>query len=355
MVSHCGSQRRACVLTDTIWQVQSLKVPAFLKFIPEVYDPKTYEPTEWDVENARSEKPKLAVRYYNDPETGELKSNAVIYRWSDGSSTMSVGDQHFALNKKDTVPPAGKPYNEIQDAHSYAAAAHLSSGLFAVVGHVGAEYTVRLNKSQADDAMQRLAMRMREARSETEASRIIKTTHDPELQRKQAELAEKERMKAQRRRDNAAAKAEGAAGGRYGRGGISIDDLEGSRRGPGGRKRGAPGGKGRRRKPEYDSDDDRPDGAHRQEDYDLEDDFIAPSDDEGDEDAEDDEEEEELLDDDDDEDDDEPKSKRQKRAKAKAADDEDGDGEPDDDVRTTSADHAGRSRRRNVIDDDDED
>ncbi|SPN97075.1 related to LEO1 Extremely hydrophilic protein [Cephalotrichum gorgonifer] len=320
----------------------SLKVPDFIKFVPEPFDPDNFVPTAWDIENARSDNPKPVVRWYRDRDSGELRSNANIFKWSDGSLSMSVGDEHFVIQKKELAPQPGKPYNELQDTHTYAAAAHLSSGLFMIVGHVGEEYTIRQNKSLEDDALQRLAMRMRAAKAEDEASRIIKTTHDPELQRKQAEIAEKERMKVQRRRENAAARMDGPRSGRGG-GLLSIDELEGGRR-SGGRKRGAPGGKSKKRRPEYDSDDDAPEGARRGEDYDLEDDFIAPSDeDEGE--GEDDEEE--LLDDDDD-DDDKPRSKRQKTKEI--SDDEDADGEEDEEAR---AEYSGR-RRRNIIDDDDD-
>lgn len=318
-------------------------MPEFIKFVPEPFDPDNFEPTAWDIENARSERPKPVVRWYRDRETGELRSNANIYKWTDGSMSISVGDQHFAIQKKEMAPPPGKPYNELHDTHTYAAAAHLSSGLFMIVGHVGEEYTIRQNTSNEDDeALKRLSMRMREARAQDEASRIIKTTHDPELQRKQAEIAEKERMKAQRRRENAAARAEG--GPRSGRSGglLSVDDLEGGRR-SGGRKRGTARGRGPRRGPEYDSDDDRPEGSRRQDDYDLGDDFIAPSDDD---DEEGDEEEEDILDDDDEEDE-APRSKRRKTADAS---DEDADGEDDD----FPAEQSNSRRRRKIVDDDED-
>lgn len=321
-------------------------MPDFVKFVPEPFDPDTFEPSAWDIENARSPNPKPVVRWYRDRNTGELRSNANIYKWSDGSLSMSVGDQHFAIQKKQMAPPPDQPYNELQDTHTYAAAAHLSSGLFMIVGHVGEEYTIRQNQSLDDEALQRLTMRMREARAQDEASRIIKTTHDPELQRKQAELAEKERMRAQRRRENAAARMESGPRSRGGGGGLlSVDDLEGGPRG--GRKRGAPGSRGKRRRPEYDSDDDRPAGARRQEDYDLGDDFIAPSDE--DEEGEEEEEEEEILDDEDD--DDQPRSKRQKTAEAS---DDDADGEADDDIPASSKPSSSSHRRRNIIDDDDD-
>jgi RNA polymerase-associated protein LEO1 len=318
-------------------------VPDFVKFVPEPFDPDTWEPTEWDIENAKSANPKPVVRWYRDRETGELRSNANILKWSDGSLSLSVGDQHFSMQKKDLAPPLDKPYNDLQDTHTYAAAAHLSSGLFLIVGHVGEEYTLRQNKSLEDDALQRLAMRMRAAQAEDEASRIIKTTHDPELQRKQAELAEKERMRAQRRRENAAARLDGAP--RSGRAGglLSVDDLEGGRR-AGGKRRGD-GGKPKRRRPEYDSDDDRPAGA-RQEDYDLADDFIAPSDEEEEVSEE---EEEELYGDDGNE---KPRSKRRKTTER--SEDEDGEGEEDYDVPRRTTEGSSSRRRRNVIDDDDD-
>jgi len=321
-----------------------MRVPRFLKFMPVAYDRTTFEPSEWDIENETSEASKEVIRFYNDADTGEMKSNANVYRWSDGSLTVSVGDQHYPINKKVMAPPANKAYNENDDSHTYAAAAHLSSGLFLVVGHVSEEYTVSLTKDLDDDARQKLAMRYRQSQAEDGTIKIIKTTHDPELQRKQAELAEKERLRAQRKRENAAARMEG--GPRAGRGGLSIDDLEGSRRGAAaGRKRGAPGGgKAKRRRDDYDSDDDRPDGA-RKEDYDLADDFIAPSDEEISE--EEDEEEEELLDDEDER----PRSKKQKTSDVD--EEEDAEGDMDDDVPAHHKD-AGRNRRRHVIDDDEE-
>ncbi len=107
-----------------------------------------------------------------------------------------------------------------------------------------------------------------------------------------------------------------------------MGDLEGGRRGAAsGRKRGLPGAqRQKRRRPEYDSDDDLPHGAPRQEDYDLADDFIAPSDEELTEET-DDEEEEELLDDDEDE-----PPRPSARRRPSPTEDEDAEGEADDDV-----------------------
>lgn len=320
-----------------------MRVPKFLKINPVVYDPDSFEPTEFDIANATAEQPQHIARYRKNPSTAELQSNSNVYHWSDGSITLSVGGEHYEIQRKGLAPPPDKPYNELQDGHYYAVAAELESNMFFTVGHIMEQYTVRPNKEIGDDALARLAERMAEASKEGRSENmIIHTTRDPELDKKEAEMAEKEREKARRRRENAAAKMDGGLG-RAGRGGLSIGDLEGGRRAGGaGRKRGMPGAKPKRRRPEYDSDDDLPQGVGRHEEYSRDDGFVVNSDeDELESDAE--EEEEEILDDDDEEE--APRRKRQRTVDA----DEDAEGSDVEPAETTA-----RSRRRNVIDDDDE-
>jgi RNA polymerase-associated protein LEO1 len=173
---------------------------------------------------------------------------------------------------------------------------------------------------------------------------VITNTQDPELQKKRAELAEKERMRAQRRRETAAEKANLP---RRPGGGLSVEDLEGrgGRRASGsGRK--PPGAKRPRRRPEYDSDDDLPRGRNREDEYDKEDDFLASSD------------EEEVIDDESDRE--APKSKKLKTSKTEETSDPDADAEADLDEEvaaapiTSEAVAAGRGRKRNIIEDDDD-
>ncbi|OTB05962.1 hypothetical protein M426DRAFT_319341 [Hypoxylon sp. CI-4A] len=339
--------------------LQTMRVPYFVKLQAEEYKPSTFEPTEWDIQNARSESSKNVVRFQRDPETGELKSNAVVYRWSDGSLSLAVGGDHYEIQKKTMAPGADKPYyEEREDSHYYVAAAHFTSELFMTVGHINEQYSVNLPANLKDEAVLKFKRDMEAAALARRqgANRIITTNKDPELQKKEAELAEKERMKAERRRQNASARLDGRSGGAvYRSGGLSIGDLEGGRRAGGTRKRGAPGAsKGKRRKPEYDSDDDFTSGGRGQNEYDREDDFIAPSDDEEGsfEGGDDDEEEEELLDDEEDE---APRKKRQKTAEAEDDADADADADLDDvDVPAQTAESSHR-RRRHVIDDEDED
>ncbi|GFP53835.1 hypothetical protein ACSS6W_001457 [Trichoderma asperelloides] len=322
-----------------------LRVPKFVKFLPEPYEEESFRPSEFDLENAKAEHPKHVVRVRRDAATDELKSNTNIYRWSDGSVTISIGGEQYEIQKKALAPGQGQPYDELKDGHYYAAAAELSSNLLMTVGHLTEQYTVRPNKAVGDNALSVLAERMALAsKSSASSGMIIKTTVDPELQKKQAELAEKERMKAQRKRENAVAKMDGGLG-RSGRGGLSIGGLEGARSGAA-RKRGAPGSaRPKRRRPEYDSDDDLPQGVSRHEDYDLDDGFLVGSDEEVESGADEDEEEDILDDDDEDE---APRSKRQRTKEPE--DDEDAEGDEVEPMETS-----GRSgRRRNIIDDDDD-
>ncbi|EFW99702.1 lipid acyl hydrolase [Grosmannia clavigera kw1407] len=373
--------------------LQSLRVPPFIRICPEEYDADTYEPTAFELKDSHSQHPKSVARFRRDAATGALQSNAAFYRWDDGSVTLAIGDEHFEVLTKSLAPASAtgkgtststKPgakaagsYQELQDAHYYAAAAHLSSSLLLTVGHVAEQYSVRANRTVADDALQRLTDRLHAA-SQTSAGQttnmmIIRTMRDPELAKKEAELAEKERERARRRRENASARLDGGFGGgggggsrsnRSGAGALSISDLEGGGRrgGPGGsgRKRGGGGAgapRAKRRRPEYDSDDELPHGARRNDEYDKEDDFIAPSDDDmSDENGGDDDDEEEL-DDEDDEDEEEErrgakhhKARRAKRQRAASAEDEDAqdaEADPDDDM-------PARRARRHIIDDDDD-
>ncbi|KID90137.1 Leo1-like protein [Metarhizium guizhouense ARSEF 977] len=322
-----------------------MRVPKFIKFMPEEYVAETFQPSDFDLANAKSDRPKHVARIRKDASTGDLQSNTNIYRWSDGSVTISVGGEHYEIQKKALAPGMDQPYNELNDGHNYAAAAELGSNLLLTVGHLTEQFNVRPNKAVGDDALSVLAERMAQAsKSVNDGDMIIRTTRDPELQKKQAEMAEKERMKAQRRRENAALKMDGGLG-RSGRGGLSIGDLEGGRGFGSGRKRGMPGStKPKKRRPEYDSDDDLPQGVGRREDYDLDDGFLVGSDEEEMDSAAE-EDDEDLLDDDEEER--RPRNKRQRTADPD--DDEDAEGDE-----VEPGEPSARARRRNIIDEDED-
>ena len=304
------------------------------------------------------------MRYRKNPSTGKLESNTIVYKWSDGSTTISVGDQHYALQEKPLAPPIdSKTYQEVQDSHSYVAAPSITSQMVVTVGHMTKQYTVRPNKDVEDDALEKLQKSLEAATrakkgDDKNGPRVITNTQDPELQKKRAELAEKERLRAQRRRETAAEKANLP---RRPGGGLSVDDLEGrgGRRAPGSARK-PPGAKRARRRPDYDSDDDLPRGRNREDEYDKEDDFLASSDEDLEEGLEgDDDEEEEMVDEESDTE--EPKAKKLKTSKPEETSDADADGEADledDEVAAapaaSEAAGGGRGRKRNVIEDDDD-
>lgn len=340
--------------------MQMAKVPNFLRVIPEEYKTDEFRPSSWAIKNSKHKIPINLIRYRRNPETGELESNTNIYRWSDGSLTMQVGEEHYDIQVKEQIPPPNKPYVADRDAHRYFAAAHMFDQQMLTVGHISEEWTIRPDKQRIDEDTEMLREQMSRARpGMKEGEMIITTTQDPELQKKQAEMAEKERVRAQRRRENAQARVDGGGGGGgggYRRGGLSIDALEGGRRSTAGRKRGPGGGPKRRRRgdSEYDSDDDLPAGAHGQNEYDREDDFIASSDNDDNEsgDNNDNEEEDDILDVVDRDQHEKPRAKRQRTEHSDV--DEDADGEPEGSAAAHAADHARRHRRRVVDDDDDE-
>jgi RNA polymerase-associated protein LEO1 len=351
-----------------------LRLPKFLGIDPLPYNPAIFElPTtdhHSDTKSANFSASATAastIRYRTNP-SGKLESNTVMYKWSDGSTTISVGEQHYVLQTKPLAPPRdSKTYQEVQDSHSYVASPSIASQLLVMVGHMANQHTVRPNKDIEDDALEKLQRGLAAAArggikgDVKDGPALIMNTQDPELQKKRAEMAEKERMRAQRRRETAAEKASLGNARRPGiGGGLNVDDLEGrgGRRAPGsGRK--PPGAKRPRRRPEYDSDDDLPRGRTREDSYDKEDDFLADSDEELEEEVED-EEEEEILDDDSERD--QPKAKKQKtQSKPEETSDADADAEADledDEAPAPVASiesAAGRGRKgRNIIEDDDD-
>lgn len=322
--------------------MQIAKVPDFLRFVPEPFDADTFEPSQWAVENSKRRIPINLVRFRRNADTGELESNANIYKWSDGSMTVQVGEEHYEIQVKAQIPPPNKTYLPDRDANRYVAAAHSAHGLFLTVAHITEEWAIRPDKQRVEEDTEKLKEQMGLAKGGArEGEMIITTTTDPELQKREAEAAEKERAKAQRKRENAAMRMEGGPVSYRGKSGLNIDDLELGRRSKSGRKRGAGGSSQKKRRHDTSSDDE----GRGPNNYDKEDDFIASS---GEELAEDDDDD--ILDDGDVE----FEHPRTKRQRTRSPDDEDADGEPDDDTPAAGGDHGRRRVRRVVSDDDDE-
>ncbi|KAH8599027.1 Leo1-like protein-domain-containing protein, partial [Bisporella sp. PMI_857] len=367
-----SSGRNARILDASIWrhalpkpadgEFNSLRLPKFLGIDPLPFDPNTFELPTTDHHSSTkgqhfsaSATALSTIRYRRNASTSKLESNTVLHKWSDGSTTLSVGDQHYELQTKPLAPPRdNKTYLEVQDAHQYVASPSISSQLLLMVGHMANQYTVRPNKNIEDDALDTLKKNMAAAtrggsKGNEKGPQVIANAEDPELQKKRAELAEKERMKAQRRREVAAEKANISSSSRRMGGGLSVDDLEGrGRRAPSGRKPSGP--KRPRHRRDYSSEEEEGRRGGREDKYDEDDGFLVGSDEEVEEDVEDSDEEEE-------EEEELPRSKKQKHSQPEVTSDDDAPADLEDIDAPVANEPAGgaRGRKRNIIEDDEDD
>ena len=256
--------------------------------------------------------------------------------------------EQYELPSKPLAPVKGTPYDARMDSHTYLASVHQATSIAQFTNHITHSLTVQTNSEQNDDALIRLQESMAAAVKGNKNAPdgglgIINISEDPELAKKRAEQAEREKLRAQRRRQNQEEKERdranrvlGRSGLRYGGAGagLTVGGLEDEDGATTGRPRAKPSRKPRRRNSEYsdDEDDFRNRGRTREDEYDEDDGFLVGSDEEPELMPDDSEEEEEMV-----EDEAEPKSKKRdsKGGKGDAA--------------------GGRTKRRRVVDDEEDD
>ena len=308
------------------------------------------------------------IRWRRDPDEPEkLQSNARVLRWSDGSLTLQIASMpfdQFELPAKALAPPQARPlkitpisdpkksskYDSRQESHTYLTSIHPEHNLVQITNHITASLTVQTNEEN-DEALIRLQEQLSAATKGSKGDggrgpEIVTLTEDPELARKRAEAAERDRTRADRRRQNQqekerdrAARVMGRSTGRSGGGGLTIGGLEDDEGNTDSRRRTNPSRKPRRRNSEYSEDEEEGYGRRggKEDEYDKEDGFLVESD-----------EEIEVEDDD---------SEEEEFAEI------DGDGEEQEDERpaargkSSAADESARgaARRRRVVDDDEDD
>lgn len=303
-------------------------------------------------------------------EIAELQANSRVVRWSDGSLTLQIasnpmeqlqlpGKPLAAIQFNPTKPTPtsinnargqAPPYDPRQNAHTYLASVQQEPSIVQVTNHVTASLTLQSSVEENDDALQRLQESMAAAIKGTkgidnaEGPTHIRVTEDPELAKRKAEIAEREKGRADKRRQNQEQRQRerqaGIPGRRTGAGsGLTVGGLEDERA-----SRPKPARKPRRRNSEYsdEEEDYRQGKGTREDEYDQDDGFLVGSD-----------EEPELVDDD-------------------GEDEDEGlDGEADADGEEEVQDKPARSpkvpregdgeaatggrRRRKIVDDDDDD
>ena len=321
-----------------------MRVPDFLTIDPTPFDGARVTPLTVAETESRFEKAASTIRYKKNA-SGDLESNALFNRWSDGSVTISIGDVVYELMAKPLAPKIYKDYQDVLDSHTYLATPHVDSQLMQIVGHVNNTFTVVPNADLQAKAVAKLRETMAKSGRHNDhkdvANQIVRT-EDPETQKRKAEQAERERNKLAKRKEQAAQRTEQRI-----RGPPTLGMGIG---GSAGKVKRAPAKKARARRDDYDSEEEMERGRGRREDeYDMEDDFLAASDEEEERAGEEDSEEEYERNS-------PPRAKKQKRAK-KGSDD-DASGESDGGgvrLPSGSAADAGGRRKRQVIEDDEDD
>ncbi len=362
-----------------------MNLPPFLGLKPENYDPKTYEiPTTnhgWDQPPGDKLSPfsvaSTTAFWRHDPQDPSiLQSNTRIVRWADGSLTLQIASQpreHYRIsttalrqdygNAKNKKIGDLHDYNPDKDSQHYLSTPHAKAEVLRLIHPFTAAMKILPSGEQTDEAVLALQKSLAAAEAVHDPFAAIRNVkEDPELAKKRAELAEKDKLRAERKREaqieRETGRKEKVLGRRgLGRGGVglTVGGLEDEDGMPTAKAR-KPARRINRRGDIYsdDEDDGYPRGRTREDEYDQDDGFLAASD-----------EEPEIFDDEDDDagGDDDPdvddleiegvetvvqsKSKSDRQETPKRSKEE-----IEEDAAVTGSPHTRKKRR--VIDDDDE-
>src|SRR5215471_1708935 len=185
-------------------------MPNFLTIESEDFNPENYVAPPFS-----SASTSLCWRF--DPTKGRhIQSNARIVRWSDGSLTLQLAsnpkEQYRMPSKRlarSNTPNKARDYDSELDSHAYLGAAAESSSVFRITSHLTSSLTILPSTVETDDAVQRLkeslAAAVRGGKKNADGTvTMFDVTEDPELAKKQAELAEREKLREARKRQMAA-------------------------------------------------------------------------------------------------------------------------------------------------------
>lgn len=357
------------------------KVPQFLSIDPKAWHHTTYQPPTTDHHkdtaapgfSAYNTAVSTAHWRKSPSNPKELQSNARVLRWSDGTLTLQFASNPTQQFVVEGNPLASRQFNPVKptptsrqpgrktdggESYTYLTMPDPHNQLLRITHKITAGLSILPSAETTDEALvtlQNSLAAIAQGKNKSSAGiEIIPIDEDPELAKKKAEVAEREKMRAQKRREAAETRERersnrtfGRSAARHGGGGLSASMLEDDEdRGRTKGKRQAQKER-RRRNSEYSDDEDfgRKRGNFANDEYDEEDEFIAGSD----------EEEEAIASSDEDDGivEDAPKRKSvakpsAKRPSPQILDDEDAEGEEEEVVQTS------RVKRRRVVDDDDD-
>ncbi|KAM5466544.1 Paf1 complex component [Microsporum audouinii] len=344
-------------------QVFNCAIPNFLSIESEDFNPETYVAPPFSSAST-------SLCWRTSPDGSELQSNARIIRWSDGSLTLQLASnptEQYRISSKPLAqasrPGKREEYDPDLDAHTYLGVASEASSVIRLTSRITSSLSILPSTVETDDAVQRLqeslAAAARSGKKTADGSvAIIEVKQDPELAKKQAEQAEREKLREARKRQAAVERevdrGRRSTGFQRAGAGLTIADLEGDEdmaitKSRGGAKR--PARKPRRRDDIYSDEEDDYDrrGRTREDEYDEDDGFLVGSDEEPE--VEEDEEEEEMEDEDMDAegeiDDDVPPAKSTGKASRPSGDESESPGQK-------GASPQARKKHRYVVDDDDD-
>lgn len=328
-----------------------LRIPSLIAIQPQIFYPENFTLGNMATPDSMTSPYTAAtttIRVRKSPvDPSVLQSNARVIRWSDGSLSLQIASSPnlYDLTSKPLAPSHKTPekYDPSQDSHTYLLTPHESAGMLRFLGHATQSLNViPTGASQANmEAVSRLheqlaaAQAARGGRSRGQPSIEITDMRDPEAERKEAERIARDKERAAKKLENQQRRARGGApgGSNEPRGPKYPPRSTGTRS-----KRDSPPITGGLRK-------------SKEDEYDLEDDFVQGSDDE-----------EVLESSDEDESGNDRRRKKAPVQKKRREEPEEEDEEDEAEFTDDEKGGKGRSRgvgragkRRRVVDDDDED
>ncbi|CAD0096983.1 unnamed protein product, partial [Aureobasidium vineae] len=195
-----------------------------------------------------------------------IQSNARILRWSDGSLTLQLASnptQQYEIEGNPLAPRQRNPSKPTptsqksgrkdhgNDSYTYLMVPDPSNGLLRVSHKITAGLSILPSAATTDDALEKLqnslaAISQGKNKSSAGGIEFVKIDEDPELAKKKAEVAEREKDRARKRREAAETRERERNGRALGRaglgsrgygGGLTAGMLEDDELGGGGRQR----------------------------------------------------------------------------------------------------------------------
>ncbi|KAJ1995003.1 Paf1 complex component [Dimargaris cristalligena] len=170
------------------------KIPGFLHFEPQPFDPDTYEEERMEAyDHPEALKLKLdntiRWRQVKDPQSSALRpqSNARFVKWSDGSMSLVLGSEFFDV----IVKPVDNPYCLLT---TLPAQDDIQQGCCQV------SHTASFRPSSTTSLThKKLSKSIADRHRKKTRTKLYNTTKDPELLKRELEVQENERLKAIKR------------------------------------------------------------------------------------------------------------------------------------------------------------